>query len=89
MQSPLLRGLFNFCLSFLLGGGLRQKGGVISLIRKAKDEQKKFALKKRDIQDDNKTTTDLVFKFVLYENQRWWLGLDWTTNLFPNERPAW
>ncbi|RHZ80290.1 hypothetical protein Glove_137g52 [Diversispora epigaea] len=89
MQSPLLRGLYSLLLNFLLGGGIKKQGGVISLFRKAKEEQKRFAEKKRDLQDYNKTTTDLIFKFVLYENQRWWLGLDWTPNLFPNERPTW
>lgn len=23
------------------------------------------------------------------ENQRWWMGLDWTAALLPNERPSW
>ncbi|KII92180.1 hypothetical protein PLICRDRAFT_36971 [Plicaturopsis crispa FD-325 SS-3] len=29
------------------------------------------------------------FLFTLYENQRWWMGLDWTAALLPGERPAW
>lgn len=29
------------------------------------------------------------FTFILYENQRRWIGLGWTTNLFPYERAAW
>lgn len=29
------------------------------------------------------------FTFILYENQRRWLGLGWTTNLFSYERSAW
>ncbi|CAK7263727.1 hypothetical protein SEPCBS119000_000630 [Sporothrix epigloea] len=29
------------------------------------------------------------FTFILYENQRRWLGLGWTTSLFAYERPAW
>ncbi|RUS29316.1 integral peroxisomal membrane peroxin-domain-containing protein [Jimgerdemannia flammicorona] len=33
--------------------------------------------------------TDLIFRFVMYENQRWWLGLDWTNNLLPSERLPW
>ncbi len=29
------------------------------------------------------------FTFILYENQRRWLGIGWTYSMFPNERAAW
>lgn len=29
------------------------------------------------------------FMFTVLENQRWWVGLDWTAALLPNERPSW
>lgn len=29
------------------------------------------------------------YRFELYENQRWWVGLDWTAALLPQERPSW
>jgi hypothetical protein len=29
------------------------------------------------------------FTFILYENQRRWIGLGWTVSLFPYERAAW
>jgi hypothetical protein len=29
------------------------------------------------------------FTFILYENQRRWIGLGWTVSLFPYERSAW
>ncbi|KAG9307486.1 hypothetical protein G9A89_017316 [Geosiphon pyriformis] len=90
MQSPLFRGIIGFLIGFIWGGRLNQKGrgfSVGTLVRKAKEQQKKLA--KKTTRDDSKTSADLVFRFVLYENQRWWLGLDWTTNLFPNERPPW
>jgi hypothetical protein len=29
------------------------------------------------------------FTFILYENQRRWLGIGWTQSLFPSERAAW
>ncbi|OSX66618.1 hypothetical protein POSPLADRAFT_1064812 [Postia placenta MAD-698-R-SB12] len=32
---------------------------------------------------------ELRFLFSVYENQRWWMGLDWTAALLPGERPAW
>lgn len=29
------------------------------------------------------------YRFELYENQRWWMGLDWTAALLPQERASW
>lgn len=29
------------------------------------------------------------FLFTVYENQRWWMGLDWTSALLPAERQPW
>ena len=41
-------------------------------------------------QSANATVTARVqFAFMLYENQRWWMGLDWTAALLPAERPSW
>jgi hypothetical protein len=34
-------------------------------------------------------TAKLRFAFTVYENQRWWMGLDWTAALLPGERPSW
>jgi hypothetical protein len=34
-------------------------------------------------------TEQLRFAFMVYENQRWWMGLDWTAALLPGERPSW
>ncbi|TXT04865.1 hypothetical protein VHUM_03948 [Vanrija humicola] len=31
----------------------------------------------------------IYFKFEMFENQRWWMGLDWTSALLPQERPSW
>ena len=39
--------------------------------------------------DSNAETHETVFQFEIYENQRWWIGLDWTAALLPNERPSW
>jgi hypothetical protein len=90
MQSALFRGFTSLICVYVLGGNLSQQGergfSVGALIRKAKEQQKKKANTNKD---ETKTSTDLIFRFVIYENQRWWLGLDWTTNLFLNERPAW
>jgi len=29
------------------------------------------------------------FLFTILENQRWWVGIDWTAALLPSERPSW
>lgn len=34
-------------------------------------------------------TERVQFVFMVYENQRWWMGLDWTAALLPGERPSW
>jgi len=31
----------------------------------------------------------LRFRFTVLENQRWWVGLDWTAALLPQERASW
>lgn len=35
------------------------------------------------------SASEIRFLFTVYENQRWWMGLDWTAALLPNERPSW
>ncbi len=41
-------------------------------------------------QSANTTVTEqLRFAFTVHENQRWWMGLDWTAALLPGERPSW
>jgi hypothetical protein len=37
----------------------------------------------------SKPVNALRFLFTVYENQRWWMGLDWTAALLPGERPSW
>lgn len=36
-----------------------------------------------------KPVSSIRFLFTIYENQRWWVGLDWTAALLPGERPSW
>ena len=38
---------------------------------------------------DKLPEASLRFLFTIYENQRWWMGLDWTAALLPGERPSW
>ncbi|KAF5648358.1 integral peroxisomal membrane [Fusarium sp. NRRL 52700] len=37
----------------------------------------------------NAKTAGVKFTFIIYENQRRWIGLGWTNNLFAYERAAW
>src|SRR6185312_10348087 len=93
MQNVFIRGCVVFIVGFVWGGKFQPVGvrgfSVAALVRKAKDQQRRNVSKKTNGKDGSKNSTEMVYSFVLYENQRWWLGLDWTTNLFPNERPAW
>lgn len=36
-----------------------------------------------------KSGSSIRFLFTVYENQRWWMGLDFTAALLPTERPSW
>ena len=47
------------------------------------DVAKSFAVR------DGAQSSGVRFTFVVFENQRRWLGLGWTSSLFPNERAAW
>jgi hypothetical protein len=39
--------------------------------------------------DDQTEENPIYFRFEVHENQRWWMGLDWTSALLPQERPSW
>ncbi|KAI0321186.1 integral peroxisomal membrane peroxin-domain-containing protein [Amylostereum chailletii] len=39
--------------------------------------------------DVSQSTQKIRFLFTVLENQRWWMGLDFTAALLPNERPSW
>ncbi|KAK2467795.1 hypothetical protein APHAL10511_000090 [Amanita phalloides] len=41
------------------------------------------------VSSSTKPVNTLRFLFTIYENQRWWMGLDWTAALLPGERPSW
>lgn len=42
-----------------------------------------------DEEEDGKVENPIYFRFEVHENQRWWMGLDWTSALLPQERPSW
>ena len=43
----------------------------------------------QSVSDSLAPVQSLRFLFTIYENQRWWMGLDWTAALLPAERPSW
>jgi hypothetical protein len=42
-----------------------------------------------DDDEDQEEASPIYFRFEVHENQRWWMGLDWTSALLPQERPSW
>ena len=42
-----------------------------------------------DVERENGDSPPIYFRFEVHENQRWWMGLDWTSALLPQERPSW
>jgi len=42
-----------------------------------------------DEDEDQEQASPIYFRFEVHENQRWWMGLDWTSALLPQERPSW
>lgn len=42
-----------------------------------------------DVPEDVPPPSKLRVRFTVQENQRWWMGLDWTAALVPQERASW
>ncbi|TNY20908.1 integral peroxisomal membrane peroxin-domain-containing protein [Rhodotorula diobovata] len=62
-----------------LGGGKRGE----ALVEKVAEEVA--------LEEDARTEEgeDVQVQFTVFENQRWWVGLDWTHALLPGERASW
>ncbi|KAI8985449.1 integral peroxisomal membrane peroxin-domain-containing protein [Pilobolus umbonatus] len=63
-----------------------------SFIKRARTEKSKaMDVIKPTVEDEERkgTRSEMIFQFEVYENQRWWLGVKWTTNMMPNERGPW
>ncbi|KAI8357288.1 integral peroxisomal membrane peroxin-domain-containing protein [Blakeslea trispora] len=53
-------------------------------------KQQRIAGETLEPTDRKKTSqVEMIFQFEIYENQRWWLGVNWTTNMMPSERTPW
>ncbi|KAF7727978.1 peroxisome- protein [Apophysomyces ossiformis] len=74
------------------GGCSSVKLWFTRLIKRAKVEKKKaldILQKEDEVETQSGKKNEMVFQFEVYENQRWWLGMDWTTNMMPSERGPW
>ncbi|KAI8071821.1 Peroxin/Dysferlin domain-containing protein [Gongronella butleri] len=56
--------------------------------RRAKDERHN-ALQSLRATDIPHVRSEMLFQFEIFENQRWWLGANWTTNMLSTERAPW
>lgn len=52
-------------------------------------EEENTASSENQDQDQAQAGEPIYFRFEVHENQRWWMGLDWTSALLPQERPSW
>ncbi|KAH8808534.1 integral peroxisomal membrane peroxin-domain-containing protein [Xylogone sp. PMI_703] len=64
-------------------------GNRPSLSRKASEDPEKTPTATSIGSKRRPDTPGVRFTFILYENQRRWIGLGWTTNLLAYERSAW
>lgn len=74
--------ILSFYLTGLDFGGINinKVSGIFAAVKRVNE--------KVGIQN-NKDGKPIVFTYVLYENQRRWLGIGWTLNLLSYERTAW
>ncbi|KZL74392.1 integral peroxisomal membrane peroxin, partial [Colletotrichum incanum] len=66
-------------------------GGKVQTKRPATSELTKALRKQSHKHGNNATSKDagVKFTFIIYENQRRWVGLGWTQSMFAYERSAW
>ncbi|GKT65394.1 integral peroxisomal membrane peroxin [Colletotrichum tofieldiae] len=66
-------------------------GGKVQAKRPATSELTKALRKQSHKHGNNATSKDagVKFTFIIYENQRRWVGLGWTQSMFAYERSAW
>lgn len=100
-KSAFVRWSCRIVLSILSGGrGLKKELsrtksglGVPGLLGKVAKgaEVKDVAVKVAPTQVGEKQEEgeDVKLVFTVFENQRWWVGLDWTHALLPGERASW
>lgn len=79
-----LARLLTFYITGLdLGGVNKYQGGIFAMVHK---KVKKLSGIQDNATDESKP---IKFTYVLYENQRRWLAIGWTSNMLSYERTAW
>jgi hypothetical protein len=68
-------------------GDVWQTQRVASRRRKSEDGWR--AIQSQSAKSGKRPEKELMFRFVVYENQRWWPAIAWNDVLLPNERPSW
>ncbi|KAK2001462.1 integral peroxisomal membrane peroxin [Colletotrichum falcatum] len=68
-----------------------ENGGMVHAKRPAASELTKALRKQSHKHGNNATSKDagVKFTFIIYENQRRWVGLGWTQSMFAYERSVW
>ena len=97
-RSAAVRWGSRITIGLLSGGhGLRhewemtKKGvGIMGLLGRKKVEEK---VEEKPVKvgavHEGEEEEDVQIQFTVFENQRWWVGLDWTHALLPGERASW
>ncbi|KDQ57729.1 hypothetical protein JAAARDRAFT_35415 [Jaapia argillacea MUCL 33604] len=83
-RSAYVRWAYYHTYARLLGIKIPGDTGKLSVLRVLKGDEGGGEGPKKKVE-----TPPIRFLFTLYENQRWWMGLDWTSALLPSERPSW
>ncbi|QRV84742.1 integral peroxisomal membrane peroxin protein [Ceratobasidium sp. AG-Ba] len=81
------RWIWRRVWAFLTGLPVVIPGSTFTLQRR--EEKPSVAPKgKKSVAQELKPNR-LRFRFDILENQRWWVGIDWSSALLPNERQSW
>lgn len=101
-RSFILRLLCNIFYSIFIAGGQdlkriwsRTRNAKVLFLSDLQTPRPAAASKSKDsasaLFKDSQPNSDaeITFTFTIYQNERWWIGLDWTQALIPSERPAW
>ena len=81
----IVRLLVFYITGLDLSGVNKHQGGIFAAVHKKVKKLSSNSLSAADA-DDGKP---IRFTYVLYENQRRWLGIGWTANMLTYERSSW
>lgn len=84
-RSAYLRALWRYIINWVSGNY------TIPITRPIRSMSRRQTDKKAEEPTNAPTNTvnKHAFMFTVLENQRWWVGIDWTAALLPSERPSW